>query len=171
MNRLKKIRNLVEVFLIFSFGGWIYESIWCSMIEQNQGFVNRGFLFGPWIPIYGFGILAAFYVFRKLRVSGGGMIFLVGALVSTVLELLGSYAMELVTGSFLWDYSDCFMNFQGRIALQPDLYFGFLILFAYYVVYPRVAVLQEKFDDSPARNGLTILCVGLFVADIIAKII
>ena len=170
MKRIKSIRNLAETFLIFSFGGWLYESIWCSMIEQNRGFVNRGFLFGPWIPIYGFGILAAFFVFRRLRITGGGWIFLWGTLVSTVLELLGSYVMELATGSFLWDYSQYFLNFQGRIALKPDLYFGFLILLAYYVINPRFTALQEQYDESPLRNGLSILCICLFAADVIAAV-
>ena len=170
MDRMKKIRNLIETFLVFSFGGWLYESIWCSMIEQNRGFVNRGFLFGPWIPIYGFGILAAFFVFRRLRISGGGWIFLCGALVSTILELLGSYIMELVTGSFLWDYSQYFLNFQGRIALKPDLYFGFLILFAYYVVNPRLTALQEQYDGSRLRNGLTMLLVCLFLLDLFTTV-
>ena len=60
----QKLQIWLEYFLVFSFLGWIYESIWCSMIEQNKGFVNRGFLTGPYLPIYGTGICLIFFVLK-----------------------------------------------------------------------------------------------------------
>lgn len=134
------VRDWLEYFVVFSFFGWIYESIWCSIIEQNVGFVNRGVLLGPWLPIYGTGILIIFWFLKKFNIKNGLAIFVVATLISAGVELIGSYIMEAITGSFAWDYSEMFGNFQGRIAVKPDMMFGFLTLIAYFGVMP----LMEK---------------------------
>ena len=56
--------------------------------------------------------------------------------VCTFVELIGSYIMEICTGSFMWNYSNYFLNFQGRIALNPSLRFGLGGMFFVYIVHP-----------------------------------
>ena len=141
----QKLQIWLEYFLVFSFLGWIYESIWCSMIEQNKGFVNRGFLTGPYLPIYGTGICLIFFVLHKYQIRNGLAVFVIAVGISILVELAGSYIMEALTGSFAWDYTGYFGNFQGRIAVKPDLMFGFLTLLAFYGVVP----LLEGFHRQP----------------------
>lgn len=162
--KTEKLWIWLEYFLVFSFLGWVYESIWCSVIEQNRGFVNRGFLTGPYLPIYGIGICLIFFVLKKFRITNGWMIFLTAVLIATVVELVGSFIMEGLTGSFAWDYTKDFGNFQGRIAVKPDMMFGFLTLLAYYGVLP----LLERFHGVPKICQKTVLMLisFCFLADL-----
>ena len=166
---MEKVRNQWELFLSFCFMGWIYESIWCCMIENNEGFVNRGFLHGPWLPIYGIGMMLILFFIQKLHLSKWPAVFVFGTVIATICELIGSYVMEFFTGSFLWDYKKDFLNFQGRIALKPDLMFGFLILLGYYMVVPKIKDWQEKYSDALWRNILSASFFILFLADILYK--
>ena len=161
------MRKKMEKFLLFCFGGWIYESIWCSLITQNRGFVNRGFFFGPWIPIYGFGMLFILLVVRKLKIKKWTFVFGTGIMISVICELIGSYIMEVTTGSFLWDYHDMFLNFQGRIALQPALYFGFLVLLANYMVLPWFEEKQKKYGDTIVWRACSLIYISLFLFDVL----
>lgn len=162
--KTEKLWIWLEYFLVFSFLGWVYESIWCSVIEQNRGFVNRGFLTGPYLPIYGIGICLIFFVLKKFRITNGWMIFLTAVLIATIVELVGSFIMEGLTGSFAWDYTKDFGNFQGRIAVKPDMMFGFLTLLAYYGVLP----LLERFHGVPKiwQKTVLILISFCFLADL-----
>ena len=156
------------MFIAFSFLGWIYESIWCKVIEQNAGFVNRGVLFGPWLPIYGIGIMIIYYILKKMNIRRGSLIFLTGTVVAAVVELIGSYIMEWAAGDFDWDYSEMFGNFQGRIALKPDMIFGFLTLIAYFGVMPYLKKYREI--DPKCRNGIDLAVFALFLADLVFRV-
>lgn len=169
-SKYEKIRNIIEYFLAFCICGWIYESVWCEMIEANNGFVNHGFLFGPWLPIYGFGMIAIVFVLKKLKVKNGYLVFLLGTLIATIVELIGSYIMEFATGGFLWDYSSHFLNFQGRIALQPDLMFGVLTLIGMKILLPKLDILQNRFGKNILHNIVFIVLFVFFLADVIARI-
>lgn len=158
-----------EYFIVCSFLGWIYESIWCNMIEQNEGFLNRGFLFGPWIPIYGCGILFILLVAKKINAKTGFTLFCTAVVVSTITELIGSYIMELVTGSFMWDYTEYFGNFQGRIAVKPDLMFGFLTLIFYFGVMPKLKSYQEI--NYKTRIIIDSVLATLFVIDFATRLL
>ena len=171
--RLLKLFKLFESFVLFSFLGWIYESVWCAMIENNHGFVNRGVLFGPWLPIYGIGILIILAVVKKARIKRPLMIFCVATCISAVVELIGSYIMEMLVGSFAWDYSDMFGNFQGRIAVKPDMMFGFLTLIAVYGVMPHLKEYQEgnqriRMACDAAVFALLMIDTGFYIRRMIA---
>ena len=115
---IKKIRDLFEFFIVCCMIGWVYESVWWMMVEYNRGFVNRGFLLGPWLPIYGLGMLLVYFVFKKFNIKTPGKMFIFGTLIATAFELAGSYFSEWVIGKRLWSYSKMFLNFEGRIALK-----------------------------------------------------
>ena len=165
----QKIRNLWELFLIYSFLGWVYEVFWCNMIEHNKGFINNGFLFGPWLPIYGIGMSIIVFVFMKLNIKTPGKTFLFGATICVIAELIGSFIMEITTGSFLWNYEKYFLNFQGRIALKPAIYFGGLILLGTYFIRPKAIKLQKKYNENITRNTLSIVIFSLFILDVLVR--
>ena len=165
-----KFRNIMEYFLVFCFCGWIYESFWCEMVEKNHGFTNKGYLFGPWLMIYGFGMLLIVFILRRFKVTNGYLILLYATLISTVVELIGSYIMEAMFGHFFWDYSPYFMNFQGRIAFKQDLMFGLMALMGMKILLPKVDILQEKYSDNIVHNLAAILIIMLYFVDLIARI-
>ncbi len=83
-------RDYAECFLVYCFGGWVYESIWCCMIYHRRGFINRGFLFGPWLPIYGIGVFIILGIFALIRIKKPLPVFIVGAVIATIAELTAS---------------------------------------------------------------------------------
>ena len=162
---MKKIRDVFEWFVVWCVCGWLYEVVWWMMIEENLGFINRGVLFGPWLPIYGFGMLFVLAVVKLFKIKKPIFIFLVGTFIATAAEFIGSYIMQWTLGYFLWNYSDMFLNFEGRIAFKTSLFFGLLILFGIYWLHPRMIKIQKKFDNSVIRNIITCLVFAAMIFD------
>ena len=167
-------------FLSFAIMGWIYEV--CIMhFEMGYGFINRGFLFGPYIPLYGCGglfILAATHKIRskKIKILGINISPIVNIvlimIISTLLELITSYTVEWILGERLWDYTYYGPNFQGRIALKSTLQFGLLGLVGLYVVYPldNLFIKKTKGTKPILYNVIVYTTMGIFAADLIARI-
>ena len=131
------------LFLLYSFIGWVYETVLFSV--QAHTFINRGFNFGPYIPIYGFGAVMIMHLIRRLirrRCTLGGInvrplaVFLLIGVVATLAELLASYVMEYLFGLVMWDYHGYWLNFQGRIAFRTSFIFAAGGVFFFYVVQP-----------------------------------
>ena len=163
-------RDYMEYFLIYCVLGWVYESIWCCMIYHRRGFINRGFLFGPWLPIYGVGFFIILGIFRLLKVRKPLWVFTVGTIVATTAELIASYIINATVGTPMWDYHGYFLNFDGRIALVPALMFGLLIFAAICLMQPAIIRLQDKFRTSKIHNIGFIVIAALFVIDLISRI-
>ncbi len=171
--KLKKwdwFRDHMEYFLVYCLIGWIYESIWCCWIYHKLGFINRGFLFGPWIPIYGIGFFIIYGLFKLIRVKNPILVFVVGTAIATGIELLASYIIEAVMHRKLWDYTGYFMNFQGRIAFEASMMFGIMIFAAICLIHPAIKKLQEKIRDSKVHNVIFIIISSLFFIDLVARI-
>lgn len=109
-------------FAIYCFIGWIWESCYVSL--KKREWINRGFLHGPFLPIYGAGavtILVSTLSFRNNLV----LVFFFGMLAATLLEYVTGAAMEKIFGVRYWDYSKSFLNVNGHICLAASLCWGF----------------------------------------------
>ena len=102
------------LFIIYSFLGWCIESIYC-MIEQRK-VVSRGFLIGPYCPIYGWGALIMIFTLQRY-LNDPIVLFVMGALVASVIEYITSLVMEKIFHARWWDYSHMKFNVNGRICL------------------------------------------------------
>ena len=175
--KIEVVRDFLIFFLTYCIIGWIYEEL-VFAIEEDI-IVNRGFLFGPWLPIYGIGGLLITLIFYRVKDKPAKLgkinfrpliIYFESVILSTVVELLSTYIIDFCGGNFrnLWDYSGEFMNFQGRIALIPDAKFGIIALLAIYIVQP----ILKKFISTNQKkiNILTISILALFLVDLIARI-
>lgn len=132
MNTLNKIKELFIYFMMYSIIGWIYE-VFLEVVVYRWGFSNRGVLFGPYCPVYGFGVLIFLFTvypliknkeFKK-KIIYIPVIFIGCMAIATILELITSYICELVMGYWPWQtYArDYIIHFEGRIALSPSLRF------------------------------------------------
>lgn len=110
------------LFMTYSFIGWIIEII--DRFKVNKKIVNRGFLIGPYIPIYG--SCAIVMVLLLHSVKSPTILFLSCILIASIGEYLTSYIMEKVFHARWWDYSDYKFNLNGRICLINCLGFGVL---------------------------------------------
>ena len=159
-----ELRMYFFLFMLYSFIGWVYETILFTIEEGH--FVNRGFNFGPYIPIYGFGAVIIMIIISKfiaepnesIKLSTRPLkIFLLILVLSIIAELIGSYIMEYTLGLVLWDYSDEWMNFQGRISPKTSFIFAAGGTAAYYTIQP----LGKKIIDKVSIKGQKIFASAL----------
>ncbi|MBR6329957.1 MAG: putative ABC transporter permease [Lachnospiraceae bacterium] len=163
----KQIYHTILYFVFYAFVGWIYEVSLC-IFEAKIGFVNRGFLWLPILPVYGFGSLLFIQLYRlrkkKLPVGSFDMmpvvIFLIILVSTTVVELITSYILEAAIGGWLWDYTGYFMNFEGRISLKTSLRFGLGGMAIIYILHP---LLRRALYSAPIKV-LRLLCIIFLTA-------
>lgn len=143
-------------FLLYSFCGWLYESILVSVQERRP--VNRGFLNGPLCPIYGTGAVLAVLVLGQ--VQNPLTVFLVSMVGATLLEYGTSWAMERLFHARWWDYSHFKFNLNGRVCLLGAVVFGIGGVAIVFGAQPWVARLT---DLIPVQ----VLCVAALVCGVI----
>ena len=108
-------------FFVFSFLGWVWESVIYELIDKHR-IVNRGFMYGPYIPIYGTGALIDLLILGD--VTNMVLLFFLSAVLCTMVEYVTSYAMEKMFHTRWWDYYDMFWHLNGRICVEGALAFG-----------------------------------------------
>lgn len=114
-------RNLFFLFMFYSIVGWILEVL--NSVVQEHKFVNRGFLIGPYCPIYGFGcVMITICLWNNTQDFVG--LFLKSVFICSVLEYVTSYLMEKIFKYRWWDYSNRRFNINGRICLETMIPFG-----------------------------------------------
>lgn len=163
-NMLNTIKIYFLLFLIYSFLGWCMEVI-CSLVERKK-FVNRGFLIGPYCPIYGCGALLITFLLKDLT-HQPILLFIITVLLCGTLEYITSFLMEKIFHLRWWDYSHKKVNIHGRVCLDTVIPFGILGVIILYVSNP---ILIEKLQQIPPEY-LTILVYSLFAVFVIDNII
>ena len=108
-------------FILYSFCGWIWESVFCSLWNKRR-FINRGFLKGPYCPIYGWGALCGILFLQNIKTPI--TLFLSAGFACCLLEYMTSWVMEKMFHARWWDYSDKPFNLHGRVYLNGFLAFG-----------------------------------------------
>lgn len=164
------ICSYVAWFGLYSVLGWVYECTYCAI--RTKRWDNRGFLFGPVCPIYGFGMSALVIAAQALSASGAGsanvpwwQVFLCAAAGSAVLEYTTSYVLEKCFHARWWDYSNIPLNLNGRICLPFALCFGAVGTLLYYFVCPLIGGATVTLPLT-AWEVLALLTVGLMSADL-----
>lgn len=155
------VDTIVLTFFIYSFLGWVCEVIYCSVPKKR--FVNRGFLYGPYLPIYGFGATFTIVLLSRF-LDRWYIVFLLGMVITSTLEYITSYLLEKIFAVKLWDYSGYPLNLNGRICALNSVLFGLLCLFIMYVVNEPVYSWLSGLG-SVALNLLSLLVVALLSAD------
>ena len=137
------IRIYFLLFMIYSVIGWCME-VTCKLIQYKR-FINRGFLIGPYCPIYGYGAILITILLRKY-IYDPWVLFVMAILVCGTLEYLTSFFMEKIFKARWWDYSQRKFNLNGRVCFGTIIPFGILGLFIMYVSNP---FLLEKLELIP----------------------
>ncbi len=158
---------IVYSFFVYSFFGWVWETSKCSI--QQRRFINRGFLNGPIIPIYGFGGTIIFLLLHPIK-KHWYLVFFLGIILATLLEYITSVLMEVLFHAKWWDYSENRFNFQGRICLLASIFWGFLSMVDLYVFAP---FLERMIGLTSRKNGeiIGVVFVLLLCIDFIITVI
>ena len=122
-------------FYIYCFFGWIIESTYVSVCTGN--WVNRGFMRGPVIPIYGTGAVIVLFAVIPFRTSPI-LVFIVGTVAASILEFVTGFVMERIYKVRYWEYSDKPFNLCGYICLFNSLCWGVLSILLIYLVHSWV---------------------------------
>ena len=150
--------KIILFFFFFSIIGWLWEVFYFIVIKGQ--FVNRGFLRGPWLPIYGFAcaLLILFTKSKKLRklLNSPMLTFIFITIFCTILEYITSYVIEKYTGIRYWDYSKLFMNINGIVCLRNSVFFGVGGSLCIYIIGPSFARNVEKI---PKKIRYFLICM------------
>ena len=156
----------VLLFFFYCFCGWVWESCYVSLCQRR--WVNRGFLQGPLLPIYGSGAIIILFV--TLPVAGNlGLVWLLGMLAATALEYVTGDVMERLFKVRYWDYSKQKFNLNGHICLSSSIAWGFFSILLVRFIHPPIARLLS---DVPSWlvDPLALVLTAAFTVDVVQSV-
>lgn len=150
-------KDYVLFFFIFSMLGWLWEV--CLEIYRGNGFINRGTMLGPWLPIYGSGGVIMLALLNRFR-DKPGLTFFLGMTVTSIIEYVTHWFLEVTRKIRWWDYTGYFLNLNGRIYLEGSIVFGLMGCAVIYFIAPT---LKKYFMKLPEIFTFC-LCIALAMA-------
>ncbi len=160
--RRYNITSIILMFFIFSFVGWFWEVL-LHLLETGN-FVNRGVMYGPWLPIYGSGGVIVLILLNKLR-DKPLIEFLSIIVVCGIIEYFTSYFLEIThNGVRWWDYSGYFININGRICAEGLLVFGLGGIAVVYFIAPLLDNIIKKINKNLVLT-ISIVLISIFMMD------
>ncbi len=149
-------------FFFYCFLGWVWESGYVSV--KKREWINRGFLRGPVLPIYGFGAITILWLTLPVR-EHPALIFVIGLLGADILEYVTGAAMEKLFHMRYWDYSSEKFNLNGYICLSSTLLWGCFSVALTEAIHPPI---ERLILSIPAviADPLSLAGVAVFAADV-----
>ncbi len=147
-------------FYVYSFAGWCIESTYVSI--QSRKLTNRGFMRGPFLPLYGSGATMMLVVSMPFQ-DNIVLTYLAGCVGATVLEYVTGVVMEALFHMRYWDYSDMKFNFQGHVCLGTSLAWGGLTILMTEFVHLPVEAFMLAIPQRPLIIGTQVVTVFIFV--------
>lgn len=143
-------------FYFYCFLGWVWETCYVSVLKAK--WVNRGFMRGPFLPIYGSGAIVVLIFTLPFR-TNAGLVFVVGMVSATILEYFTGAVMERLFHVRYWDYSSQRLNLNGHICVTSSLAWGaFSVILTLYGHTP-----VERFASHMSTNVLEVIVFALTV--------
>ncbi|MFH0857771.1 MAG: putative ABC transporter permease [Candidatus Magasanikbacteria bacterium] len=158
----QSINKYIFIFLFGSFFGWILELIYRSLIDHH--IVNPGFLSGPFLPIYGFGLVLLTLILNKKKLHWFYKI-LIFAILATLMECISGWFFQYFYHIRLWDYSDEWGNLNGWIC---PLFFSYWLVsgFLYYFFLSKAITKKvEHYKKSRTKLGIVYILTFLLFLD------
>lgn len=152
---------LLVLFITYSIIGWVIEEIDILILQKKV--VNRGFLIGPYCPIYGFGSLFIILFLNKY-LDDPIVLFFMTMISCGILEYLTSFIMEKIFKTRWWDYSDEKFNINGRICLETLVLFGIGGLVISYLAQPFIMSILTLIPTN-ILNIIAIILSIIFIID------
>lgn len=149
------------IFIIYAIIGWCTEVSYATL--ETGKFVNRGFLNGPYCPIYGCGVLLVIIILTPLKENL--LILYIGSfLLTSVIEFITGYILEKIFHNKWWDYSDKPYNIKGYVCLKFSVLWGLACTFIMLILHP---IIYRMIKIIPFMIGLVILCIiiVMFIID------
>lgn len=155
--------KLFWIFFIGSFIGVVVEVIFCLAVDHRYE-SRSGVIYGPFNPVYGFGAVVITMALYWLRNKRDIWVFICGGLLGAAFEYVCSWYQETFLGTVSWDYSNTFMNINGRTNLMYALFWGLLSIAWLKFIYPFMSKLIERIPNKIGK-GLTWVLVIFMVTN------
>ena len=176
MKKLSKLSALVISVIVFSFIGWLFEVL--LFLIAYGGYYDRGFLYLPFCPIYGFTLLVVFLLFGTpseggLILSGIGkgslryiLYFLLSSFFATIVELAVGWSVEFIKGRVLWDYTAYNLSIGKYACIEVSIVWGILICFAsiaFKKLYEAILMLPKRISIAISSFGIVALLTDFII--------
>lgn len=161
------VYQLILLFFVYAFLGWCVEV--CFQAVTTGKIVNRGFLNGPWCPIYGVGMVSVLLLLSPVS-DHLVLLFLLGMLLCSLVELVVGWLLEKIFHTRWWDYTDRPFQLGGYICLEFSLMWGVAVTFTVRLIHPAIFAFVNFFPHLVGWILIGILC-GAFVADFIVTLV
>ena len=155
----------IYIFFIYAFLGWCMESFGSIINPNVKKFVNRGFLIGPYCPVYGLGVVLINILLLKYK-ENPIIVFFMSIFICGGLEYFTGWALEKIFGARWWDYSNRKYNINGRVCLETLIPFGIFGTIILCVLNPMIVDLLFRLSDRIFDITLIVLVI-VFVVDFI----
>lgn len=162
-NKSYSLTTYIMFFFTFATIGWLWE-VFLNLLTTGH-FANRGTMFGPWLPIYGFGIVFILFILKPFR-KNPLKFFILTIILCGILEYSTAWYLETFKHMKWWDYTGYFLNLHGRICLEGLLVFGLGGAAITYLAAPILNNIYAKINPQ-IRITICIILVTLFGADIL----
>jgi uncharacterized membrane protein/HD superfamily phosphodiesterase len=148
---------MVLLFAIYSFMGWIIEVVYRSITQRQL--INAGFLYGPFVPLYGFG--AAFIIFVDFLIHSWPwpVKFIVYSIILTAIEYFTGFIFEKIFKLKLWDYSENKFNIHGRVCLLFSMLWAVMAIIFIIFIHPAVLSYVQSLRRSFIQTASIILLI------------
>ena len=159
--------DILVYFILYSIVGYMLEVIYAALVLGK--FVNRGFLNGPWCPIYGFGMVIVALTLKPVS-SSLIALFIGSVLVTSIIEFVTGFVLEKVFKQKWWDYTDEPFNLGGYICLKFSLIWGIACVFVVKLVLPFTDLISSALHNTV---GIIVMFTLLFLmlADLAATVV
>ncbi len=152
----KKIINyIIKIFWIFVIGSvfGFFAEMFYALVYTRTLEIRQGLIYGPFIQIYGMGAVAYYILISNIQEPKKA--FFAGVIMGSTLEYLCSFFQEIFFGTISWDYSDLFMNLNGRTSLLYAVYWGIIAVAYLKIVYPAF----QKMEPMIEKKSISIVTV------------
>ena len=172
---IQNIETYILLFTIYAIIGWLME-VSLSFIQHHK-FVNRGFLIGPYCPIYGFGGVTITILLSNFMKTIDNVSLVDSIWISTIvimficgtLEYITSWLMEKLFHARWWDYHRFKFNINGRVCLENSIWFGLLGALLIYIINPFLSSVIAMISDKVLIIVGSVLLV-IFITDLIISL-
>ena len=184
VRRFDVFGRYVFYFVFGALVGWIYEMIYCPIVLGDPVF-NRGFLLGPYLPIYGFGAVILMLILGRLLKKRlmvwkinlmPVVIFVAIFFITTAFEYFSHWLIDWyfipngLVEQNLWDYSDDWLNINGRVHFRASLNFAIIGIVAMYGVIPVYEKIVMGLRKG-ARDRIVVVILGVLGIDLVATVL
>lgn len=152
--------NLFFFWIVYSFFGWALETIYASL--KRKKFINRGFLYGPICPVYGFGALILIIFSNPIK-NNIISLFIFATIATSTLEYFTGYILETAFKTTWWDYSHDFLNIKGRICITFSILWGIGAVGFIKYIHPNIINISSIVSTAIGYKILEIIFILIIV--------